>query len=143
MEASPRLDRRSHHDELGAALGRDACDVLPEAPGTHAHDLAPHRDSVGRRDRRRGLEPPLEIAEPAVHVRVQRQLALDDESADEDDAGAPVGREPAGEVERVLGLLAVEQRHDDAAVGDRPRPAREAAGPPVERPEVGPPHRIS
>ena len=74
---------------------------------------------------------------------VQRQLALDDERPDEDDAGAAVGGEAAGEVERVLGLLLVEQRHDDAAIGDRARPAREAPRAAVERPDVRELHRMS
>jgi hypothetical protein len=76
-------------------------------------------------------------------VRVERQLALDDERRDEDDADAAVGGEPAGQVERVLGLGAVEQGHDDAAVRDRARPAREAPRPAVEQSDIGEPHRSS
>ena len=33
-------------------------------------------------------------------MRVQRQLALDDERRNEDDLGTAVGGEPAGEIER-------------------------------------------
>jgi hypothetical protein len=76
-----------------------------------------------------------------VHVRVERELLLDDERRDEDDPGAAVGREPAGEVERVLGLLLVEQRHDDAAVGDRAGPAREAPRAAGQHSDVGELHR--
>ena len=85
----------------------------------------------------------LRLGERPVHVRVQRQLALDHERRNEDDAGASVGGETAGEIERVLGLLPVEQRHDDAPVGDRARPAREASGAMVEEAYVGDLHRSS
>ena len=50
-------------------------------------------------------------------MRIERQLAVDDERSDEDDPGSAIGREPAGEVQRMLGLLSVEQRHHDAAIG--------------------------
>ena len=49
-------------------------------------------------------------------MRVERQLLVDEQRRDEDDARATVGGEPAREVERVLGLRPAEQRHDDAAV---------------------------
>ncbi|HJQ51319.1 MAG TPA: hypothetical protein VJ838_12470 [Gaiellaceae bacterium] len=88
-------------------LSRDPCHVLTQAPGTNADDLAPHADAVGARHRCRRLEPPLEAGERAVHVRVQRQFALDHQRRDQDYAGTMVGSEAAGEVERVLGLLAV------------------------------------
>ena len=65
------------------------------------------------------------LTELPVEVRIDRQLALEDGGRDEHDSGAPICGEPAGEIERVLRLLPVEQRHDDAAVGDRARPARE------------------
>jgi hypothetical protein len=73
-------------------------------------------------------------------VRGERELALDDERRDEDDPRAAVGGEPAGEVERVLRLLPVEQRHDDAAVGERTGRAREAAGAVAQHMQVGKPH---
>jgi hypothetical protein len=140
-EAAPRLDRRADDDELGAALGRDARDLLAEAPRAGADDLGADADAVGTRHRGRMLDPLLEAAELAVHVRVQRQLSLDDQRRDEDDAGAAVGREPAGKVERVLRLVPVEQRHDDAAIGDRPRPAREMPSATMEEPDVRHLHR--
>ena len=89
------------------------------------------------------FEPLLQARERAVDVRVERQLALDDQRPDEDDPHASVGGEPAGEVESVLCLLLVEQRHDDAPVGDRAAPACETPRAKVERPDVGQLHRIS
>ena len=56
-----------------------------------------------------------------VEARVERQLAVDDEWRDEHYASAPVGGKAAREVERVLRLLPLEQRHDDRPVADRPR----------------------
>jgi len=123
--------------------GGDSRGVLAEASRPRAHDLPPHGDAVRGRHRGRRLEPLLELGEPAVHVRVERQLALDDQWSHEHDAGAPVGCETAGEIERVLGLLPVEQRHRDAPIGDRARPAREVPGAAVEDPDVGELHRSS
>jgi len=143
LEAAPRLDGRAHDEKLGPVLGRDARDVLAEAPRPRAHDLPPHADAVRERDGSGRLELLVQLEEPAVHVRVQRELALDHERRDENDARAPIGGETAREIERVLGLLPVEERHDDAAIGDRARPAREAARAPVERSEVGKLHRMS
>ena len=108
MEAAPRLDRRAHDDELRAALSRDARDLLAEAPGPRADDFPLDADAVGARDRFRRLEPLLEGGEAAVHVRVERQLALDHQRPDDDDARTAVRCEPAGEVERVLRLLTIE-----------------------------------
>ncbi len=142
MEAAPRFDGCADHDELGAVLRGDARDVPAEAPRPRADDLLPHADAVRARHRGRGLEPLLQFAELSVEMRVQRQLALDDERDDEDDAGAAVGGEPAGEVERVLRLLPLEQGHDDAPVGDRLGPHREAPRAPPERPDVGQLHLI-
>jgi len=143
VEAAPRLDRRADDDELRMALRRDARDLVGEATRPRPHDLAAHRDAVRARHRRRGLEPLLEARKRHVEVRVQRQLALEHGRRDENDPRAAVGREPAGEIERVLGLLPVEQGHDDAAIGDRARPAREAPGAAMEQVEVVAPHRRS
>ena len=143
VEAAPRLDRRADDDELRAALGGHARDLLSEAARPGADDLPPHRDAVGRGHRVRGLQPLLEAHQLPVEMRVDRQLTLEDCRRNEDDARAAVGREPAGEVERVLGLLPVEQRHDDRAVRDRARPAREAAGAAAEEMDVGQLHLMS
>jgi hypothetical protein len=137
------LDRRADDDELGATLGSDARDLLPETSGPRANDLPSHRDPVGSRHRSRGLEPLLQALELSVEVCVDRQLALEHGRRDEDDPGTTVGSEPAGDIQCMLRLLPVEQRHDDGAIGDRARPAREAARPTVEQVYVGEPHRMS
>ena len=143
MEAAPRLDGCAYHDELRAALRGDACNLLAEAAGPCANDLLPDVDAVRAGDRGRELQAFLEVPELPVEMRVQRQLALEDGGRDEDDPSTPVGREPAGEVDRVLRLLPVEQRHDDRAVGDRARPAREAPNAAAQQSEIRQPHRIS
>jgi len=143
MEAPARFDRRADDDELGPPLARDARNFFAEAPGTRAHDLPPDGDAVGACHRGRAVEPLPQARELAVHVGIQRQLALDDERPYEDDAGAAVGRQAAGEIERMLGLFLVEQRYHDAAIGDRARPAREAPRAAVERSQLGELHRIS
>ena len=117
-----------------------ARDVLAEAPGSHADDLAPHADAVGGCNGGRGLEPLLEAHELPVEMRVERQLALEDCRPDEDDSGTPICCETAGEIDCMLGLFLLEQRHDDAAVRDR---AREAARAALERSDVRELHRNS
>ena len=143
MDAATGLDRRADDDELGATLGSDARDLLPETSGPRANDLPPHADPVGGRHRGRGLEPLLQAHELPVEVCVDRQLALEHGRRDEDDPGTAVGSEPAGEIQGVLRLLPVEQRHDEGAIADRARPAREAARPTVEQVHVREPHRMS
>jgi hypothetical protein len=142
-EAPARLQRRSDDDELGTTLGGDACDRLAEATRPRAHDLAAHPDAVGRRDRGCELQPLLQLGERAVEMGVQRQLALEDGRSDEHDLRPAIGSEPAGEIERVLGLLPLEQRDHDRPVPDRLRPERDAPHPPPESPDVGPLHRSS
>jgi len=77
-----------------------------------------------------------------VEVRVERQLLRNEERRDEDDARTAVGRDPAGEVERVLRLATAEERDDDAPIADRGRPPREPAGLPAESADVRTLHRI-
>jgi hypothetical protein len=108
VEAATGLDRRPDHDELGATLGSDARDLLPETSGPRANDLPPHRDPVGSSHRGRRLEPLLQAHELSVEVCVERQLALEHGRRDEDDPGTAVGSEPAGEIQCVLRLLAIE-----------------------------------
>ena len=133
-ETAPRLDRRTDDDELSPVLGRDAGDFLAGEPRPCSNDLTPDADPVRRGDRRRGIEPLAELSQ--VEARIERQLALDDERRDEDDSRPAVGGETAREVEGVLGLLPLEQRHDDRPVGDRPRPPRQPARAAVDEPEI-------
>jgi hypothetical protein len=126
MESAPRLDGRADDQELRPPLGGNAGHFLPEAPRARADDLAAHPDAVGAGHRGCRLEPLSNVHELPVEVCVERQLALQDGRCDEDDSGAAVGGEPAGEVDRVLRLCVVEQGDDDRAVRDRARPAREA-----------------
>jgi hypothetical protein len=107
VEAAPRLDGRADHDELRAALGRDARDFLAEAPRPGADDLPPYRDSIRTRHGGGRLEPLLQAGQRPVHVRVEGQLAGDHERRDEHDAGSTVRRKPAREIERVFRLRPV------------------------------------
>ena len=84
----------------------DLGDLLPEPAFARPHDHASHADAVRVGDGRCLVEILAQLQE--IEVRVQRQLLLDDERRDEDDAGAAVGREPAGEVEGVLSLRETE-----------------------------------
>jgi hypothetical protein len=118
VEAAPGLDRRADDDELRAAVRGDARHVLAEPPRPRAEDLPPNADAVRARHGCRELEPAHQTGELAVHVRVERQLVLDHERRDEDDPRSTVGREPAGEIERVLRLLPLQERHDDVAVAE-------------------------
>jgi len=106
----------------------DLGEVVPERAFTRADDPPPDADPVRVGDRRRMVERRLQRAELGVEVRVQRQLLRDDERRDEDDPSTAISCKTAGEIERVLGLVPAEQRHDDAAVPDRVRAPCETAG---------------
>ena len=142
-EAAPRLDRSADDDELGAALVRDARDLLAEQTGARADDLAPHADAVRPRDRRGRVEPVAQRAQLFVEACVERQLPLDEERRDENDPRAAVGGEPAREIERVLRLLPLEQRHDDRPIADRAGPARKPPRSTMQDADVGQSHRTS
>lgn len=143
LETAPRLDRRADDDELGSALVRDPRDLLAKQTGARANDLAPHADAVRRRDRGRHVEPLTQRAQVAVEPRVERQLAIDEERRDEDDARVAVGGKPARQIERVLRFLLLEERHDDRAIADRACAAREHLGTATEEAKVGASHRTS
>jgi hypothetical protein len=118
----------------------DAGEVVAECALARADDPTADADAVGVGDRRRVVERGLQRRELGVEVRVERQLLRHDERRDEDDPGTAVAGEAAGEVESVPRLVPAQQRHDDAAVADRRRPPREAAGAVPERVDVGPLH---
>jgi hypothetical protein len=142
LEATPRLDRSADDNKLRAALSRHARDFLTEQTGARADDFAPHANAVRRGDRRGRVEPIAERAHLVVKARVERQLPLDEERRDEHDARAAVSCEPAREIERVLRLLPLEQRHGDRPITDRPRPARQPPSAATEPPDVdAEPHR--
>ncbi|HET8894496.1 MAG TPA: hypothetical protein VFM96_10410 [Gaiellaceae bacterium] len=103
----------------------DLGDLFAEPAFARPHDHAPHADAVRVRDRRRLVKVLAQLGE--IEVRVERQLLLDDERRDEDDAGTAVGREPAREVERMLRLREAEQRDDDVPVTHRRGSARKPA----------------
>jgi hypothetical protein len=114
----------------------DLGEIVSERALARADDAAADADTVGVGDRRRVVERGLQCRELGLEVRVERQLLRDDERCDEDDAGAPIAGQAAGEVERMLGLGATEQRDDDTAVADRRGPPGEAAGAVPQRVDV-------
>lgn len=109
----------------------DLRDLLSEPAFARPDDHAPHANAVCVGDRGRLIEVLAQLGE--IEVRVERQLLLDDERRDEDDAGAAVGGEAAREVERVFRLGQPEQRHDDVAVAH----GRGAAGDSAQLPAGG------
>ncbi len=121
----------------------DLGELATERPLARADDAPAHADAVRVGDRGRAIERRAKRDDLVVELGVERQLLLDDEGRHEDDVGAAVGGEPAGEVERVLGLGAAQERDDDAAVADRRGAAGEAARPLAYAAEVGPLHRMT
>jgi len=111
-------------------------ELPPESPLAGADDAPRRGHAVRLGDRRRVREGAAEGVRLCVEVRVQRELLGDDERCDEHDPRAAVRREAAGEIERVLGLGAAEERHDDAAVADRRGAPGEAMRLSAERAEV-------
>jgi len=115
-------------------------ELPPERPLAGADDAPRRGHAVRLGDRGRVRERAAEGLRLDVEVRVQRELLRDDERRDEHDPRAAVRREAAGEIERVLGLGAAEERHDDAAVADRRRAPGEAMRLSAERADVRPAH---
>jgi hypothetical protein len=109
---------------------------MPERALARADDPPPHADAVRVGDRRRVGKRILEHSQLVVEMRVERQLLRDDERRDKDDPRAALAGEPASEIQSVLRLFPPQQRNDDAAVTDRGRPTREAAGTEPERADV-------
>jgi len=142
-KAPPRLNRSANDDELGAALVRHAGDLLAEQPRARANDLAAHADAVRARHGRGGVEPAAQLAQLSVEPCVERQLPLDDERRDEDDPRAAFRGEPACEVERVIRLLPIEQRHDDRPIRDRTGATREPSRSAEMEVDVGQSHLTS
>ena len=142
-ESALRLDRRTDDQELRPALHGDARDFLAEASRPRTDDLLSHAHAVGRGHGTGGLEPLPEAHELPLEAGVERKLALENGGRDQHDSSAAVGREPAGEVDRVLGLRVGEQRDDDGAVRDRAGPPGEATRATVEEVYVRELHRIS
>jgi hypothetical protein len=142
-EAEPRLDRRAEDDELGAMVGRRLGELAAERALAGADDAAMGRDAVRLGDGGRLVEGETQLVRLAVEVRVERKLLRDDERSDEDDARAAVGGEAAGEIERVVRLLAAQERHDDRPVAHGRGAARKALGAAAEGMDVRPLHRKS
>ncbi len=144
LEAAPRLDWRTDDDELGAALVRHTRDFISEQTRARPDDLAPPADAVRRRDRRGRVKPVAQHAQLLVEAGVERKLALDEERRDENDPRAAIGGEPAREIERVLRLLPLEQRHGDGPVGDGTCATRQPVGVATEPTDANAePHRIT
>jgi hypothetical protein len=101
-------------------VARDLGDLSSECAVARPNHRAVRADAVRLGDRGCLRERLAENLDLGVEVGVERQLQRDDEGRDEDDVCAPVGCEPAREVERVLRLDAAEERHDDAAVAKEP-----------------------
>jgi len=123
-------------------LGRDLGELMPERALSRADHLSMGRNAVRLGDGGCVRERRAECLELAVEMRVERKLLRDDQRRDEYDVRQAVGRQAAGEIERMLRLGAPEERHDDAAVPDRGRAAGEAAGPSADTADVRPLHRI-
>ncbi len=122
---------------------RDLGEVAAESALARADDAPANTDAVRVGDGGRAVEGRPEPRDLLLEVRVERQLLRDDERRDEDDVRAAVGREPAREVDRVVGLGTPEERDDDAPVADRRGPPCEAARPSVRAAEIGPLHRMT
>jgi len=118
-------------------------ELPPEGALARADDAPRRGHAVRLGDRRRVRERAAKGFRLCVEMRVQRKLLRDDERRDEHDPSATVRRQAAGEIERVLGLDAAEERHDDAAIPDRRRPPGDAVRLPAERAEVGLAHHKS
>jgi hypothetical protein len=115
-EASLRLDGGSDHDERRAHVLRGVGDRAPELTGTRADDLSVRADPVALGQRTLATE--LDTKNPflTVEVSIERQFPVDEERCQQEDACTTIGREPASQVQRMPGVLLVEQRDEDHPV---------------------------
>ena len=136
MEATPGLDGSADDHELRAVVVGHLGELDAESALARTHDLPAHGDAVGLRDRRRVIELVLQLVDLASEVRVQRELLIDDEGRDEDDARTAVRCEAAGEIESMLRLGPAEERNNDVPVADGRRSPREPPEAPAGDPET-------
>jgi hypothetical protein len=92
-----------------------AGEVVPERTVARADDPPADADTVRVDDRRGMVERRLQGVGLVMEMRVEREFLRHEERSYEDDARAAVGGQAAREVERVLGLVAAEERDDDRA----------------------------
>ena len=136
MEATPGFDGSADDHELRAVVVGHLGELDAEGALTGAHDLPAHSDAVGLRDRGRVIELFLQLVDLAPEVRVQRELLIDDEGRDEDDARTAVRCEAAGEIDSMLRLGPAEERNDDVPVADGRRSPRQPPEAPAGDPET-------
>lgn len=112
-EASLRLDGGSDNDEGGANVFGGRGDGASQLAGPSAHDLPVRADAVTLGKRPLAAELDTEHLLLAMEMGIERQLPLDEERREQENARATIGGEPARQVQRVPGVLLVEQRDDN------------------------------
>jgi hypothetical protein len=122
---------------------RDVGEIGPDLAVARPDDAPPRADSVRLGDRGGPVERRAQLRGLLAEVRIEPQLLRHDEGSHEDDVSPAVGREAAGDVERMLGLVPPDERHDDAAVANGRGPAGEPVGAAAGGAEVRPPHRMT
>ncbi len=115
-EAALRLDCGSHHDEGGAHVLGGIGNRASELAGTRAHDLSVRADPIALGERPLAAQLDTKNLFLTVEVSIERQLPVDEERREQEDARTTIGGEPASQVERMAGVLLVEQRDDDHPV---------------------------
>jgi len=115
-EAPLRLDGGSDHDEGGAYVFSGVGNGASKLAGPGAHDLPVRADPVTLGKRPIAAELDTEGGFFTVEVSIERQLPVDEERRQQEDASPTIGGEPAGQVQRMPGVLLVEQRNDDHPV---------------------------
>ena len=109
----PHPARAGHDDDLGVAADRLVDDRAADVPG--ARDAADHGDAVRVPDCPRLVELLVRLANVVRQLRVEGQIERHLDRRERDDRRAPLRREPAGEVHRLVGCVAGRDRDEDAA----------------------------
>ncbi len=102
-----RIDRRSDDDQRRAYILGNLGETAPQLTVPRAHEPV-RADPIAFDERALTVELRPKRRLLVVELRIERKLGLDEQRRDEEDARASIGRELAGEVERVTGLLGVE-----------------------------------
>ena len=112
-ETPLRLDAGPDHDERGVCALGGVGDGASKLAGTRSHDLSVRADPIALGQCPLAAELDPEHLLLGLEVRIEGQLPVDEERRQQEDVRAPIGGKPAGQVQRMPGVLLVEQRDDD------------------------------
>ncbi len=112
-KAALRIDGGPDNDQRGAYVVGSFGNGAAELTVSSAHDTSVRADSVALRNSALACEFGTEYGLFILKVSVERQLQLDEERREHENARATLRCEPAGQIECVTCVLGLEHRNND------------------------------